>query len=70
MSATTVSPRLVVQPSAWWVGHLAHLLARYGVRDPEAEARAALRVWLEASGWPGEVIHAVAATAADSEEEV
>ncbi len=67
MSAT-VSPGLVVQPSAWWVGHLAQLLGRYGVRDPEAEARAALRAWLEASGWPGEVIH-VAGTS-DSEEEV
>ncbi len=67
MSAT-VSPRLVVQPSAWWVGHLAQLLGRHGVRDPEAEARAALRAWLEASGWPGEVIQVVA-TAGDSEEQ-
>lgn len=67
MSAT-VSPRLVVQPSAWWVGHLAQLLGRHGVRDPEAEARAALRAWLEASGWPRDII-LEAATAADSEEQ-
>ncbi len=68
MSAT-VSPGLVVQPSAWWgVGHLAQLLGRHGVRDPEAEARVALRAWLEASDWPAAVIHV--STAPDSEEQL